>query len=145
MQNLLQGLTIGRTSRLKRGIYLLLSTLLITLMLPGAKTRDWLRLVVLKRCANCNLTWVELRRINLSGADLRNTDLSGAILDSVNLTNADLSGANLQGARLHNVTMKNTRLCGTLMTNAVKSSSCPSAPDLSLSRLGQQKQQGTID
>jgi len=82
------------------------------LSLAGCQTIREQRLLVTKKCPNCNLRGANLTGFGLENADLKGADLRGANLHGAVLDDADLSGANLQGADLGGAWLERANLQG---------------------------------
>lgn len=88
------------------------------------------RLITTGKCVECDLTGLNLNRMDLSGTDLRNSDLSftscfltnfsgadlrGTTLNGTVFGGADLGDADLRGADLRGADLESAYLGGTLM------------------------------
>ena len=105
------------------------------------KESDFYKLKNTKKCIECDLTDLNLSRLNLrtvnlsrsdlSGSDLSGSDLSGSDFSGSDLSRANLSGANLSRANLSGTNLKNINLTGTNLNRITIDLNALSTLDLS--------------
>ena len=112
-----------------------LSSLLLFLFtsadVPAYKEADFYKLKNTKKCIACDLTDLDLSRVNLSSVNLSRSDLSGSDFSGSDLSRANLSGANLSRANLSGTNLKNINLTGTNLNRIIIDLNALSTLDLS--------------
>ena len=96
---------------------LFLCSILSFLCLSGGvsayKESDFYKLKNTKKCIECDLTDLNLSRLNLRGVNISRSDLSGSDLSGSDLSGSDLSGSDLSRVNLSGTNLKNINLTGT--------------------------------
>ena len=86
---------------------------------PAYKESDFYKLKNTKKCIACDLTDLDLSRVNLSSVNLSRSDLSGSDFSGSDLSRSNLSGANLSRSNLSGTNLKNINLTGTNLNRII--------------------------
>jgi len=95
------------------------------------KESDFYKLKNTKKCIECDLTDLNLSRLNLREINLSRSDLSGSDLSGSDLSRSNLSGVNLSRVNLSGTNLKNVNLTGTNLKRIIIDVKALSTLDLS--------------